>query len=67
MNFRATANSAHIYRERTSAEIATMNSASVSDSFAEIAKNSVVVHDALFVLPITLPPKKGELHSTAID
>jgi len=43
MNFRATTNASHIYRERTSAEIATMNSASVSDSFAEVAKNATVV------------------------
>lgn len=37
-NFRATANSADVFRHRTGIAIATSTSSSVTDSFAEIAK-----------------------------
>lgn len=55
-SFRTTADSSHIYRHRTAAEIATTSSSSVPDSFAEMAKNAVVIqHIEVVVPPVAAP------------
>lgn len=56
-NFRATANSADVFRHRTGIAIATSTSSSVTDSFAEIAKNSYVLQP----VEVIVQPEKVEV------
>ena len=48
-NFRATTDAAAVFRHRTAAVLATSNTASVTDSFAEMSKNSVILQSVEIV------------------